>query len=175
MKKKVFFGGNSGYQGYSMSNRALEVYDNGKIPYIKLPMWAKNMVNTGIATTDEWHHTSVYGNKTPFYHIDQFKENLTENNIKELENNNVDINQIIDFNNVPKKFISYINKIAEKLFNENKEKSINILENIKNLFSVINEEELNVNQVNEDNQTYETDLNNEEQDDEEEEENLPRL
>src|SRR5690606_25266514 len=38
-------GGNSGYVGYSMSRRAAQAYDDGKLTYSKLPAWAKRMVD----------------------------------------------------------------------------------------------------------------------------------
>ena len=80
-KKRNLVGGNSGYVGYSMSKRAAQAYDDGKLTYSKLPIWAKRMIDAGLVETDEWHHTSSYGNETPFYNIKQF---LPEDKLKEL-------------------------------------------------------------------------------------------
>ena len=80
------FGGNNGYVGYSKSVRAVEAEDEGKrsisnfdnefignvndllqsvgaepINITKAKQLAKE------ATPDEWHHTSMYGNKTNYY------------------------------------------------------------------------------------------------------------
>lgn len=45
MESRKPFGGNSGYVGYSMSRRAAQAYDDGKLTYSKLPAWAKRMVD----------------------------------------------------------------------------------------------------------------------------------
>jgi len=94
------FGGNSGYEGYSMSKRAVQAYEDGKLTYSKLPTWAKRMVDAGMATTDEWHHTSSYGNQTSFYNVQQFFDHLTD---EEREKYNVE--DIESFKDVPKPLI----------------------------------------------------------------------
>ena len=102
------FGGNSGYDGYSMSKRAVAAYEDGKLTYSKLPLWAKRMVDSGMATTDEWHHTSSYGNQTPFYNVQQFFDNLTEE-----EKEKYDVENIESFKDVPKQLIKDIDVQAK--------------------------------------------------------------
>lgn len=88
---------NSGYSGYSMSNRAVEAYASGEQPLSK---WSKDDILEAIKeinpdiydeakklslgtlkdlalSQSSWHHTSNYFNKTDFYAID-------EDDIKEL-------------------------------------------------------------------------------------------
>lgn len=67
-------GGNSGYEGYSMSKRAAEAKEEGRFPktqFVKeygVPAAHLDaLVVAGIISNDEWHHTSKFGNKTPFY------------------------------------------------------------------------------------------------------------
>lgn len=67
-------GGNSGYVGYSMSKRAAEAKEEGRFPktqFVKeygVPATHLDaLVAAGIISNDEWHHTSKFGNKTPFY------------------------------------------------------------------------------------------------------------
>ena len=67
-------GGNSGYVGYSMSKRAVEAKEEGRFPktqFVKeygVPAAHLDaLVAAGIISNDEWHHTSKFGNKTPFY------------------------------------------------------------------------------------------------------------
>lgn len=68
------FGGNSGYDGYSMSVRAREARADGKFPKTDfkkvygLTDKAFRLLNMCDVLTDtEWHHTSSWGNKTKFY------------------------------------------------------------------------------------------------------------
>lgn len=93
-------GFNSGYAGYSMSKRALEAYEAGKMPRSK---WTKGialaliekaikennindidmnvfskmssdeLLNNYLVDRGEWHHTSKMMNKTSFYEIDEDK------------------------------------------------------------------------------------------------------
>ena len=68
------YGGNSGYVGYSMSKRAEEARKEGRFPKTD---FKKNyglsekvfaaLVDAGIVSGNEWHHTSVFGNRTTFY------------------------------------------------------------------------------------------------------------
>lgn len=86
---------NSGYSGFSMSNRAVEAYNNGEKPLSK---WTKKAIIEAITEySDEnevtfpvdiliktpapvlkelvlvrssWHHTSSYANPTEFYSVD---------------------------------------------------------------------------------------------------------
>lgn len=68
------FGGNSGYVGYSMSKRAAEAKEEGRYPKTEFRreyhITAKSLdmlTSLGFIDNSEWHHTSMYGNKTPFY------------------------------------------------------------------------------------------------------------
>lgn len=68
------FGGNSGYVGYSMSKRAAQAREDGRYPktdfrkeYSVTPKTFDALVDAGVIDSGEWHHTSMYGNKTPFY------------------------------------------------------------------------------------------------------------
>lgn len=68
------YGGNSGYVGYSMSKRAAEAREEGRYPkndfkkvYDMPQATLDALVKAGVINDKEWHHTSVYGNKTTFY------------------------------------------------------------------------------------------------------------
>jgi hypothetical protein len=67
-------GNNRGYVGYSMSKRAAEARRDGKYPkgdfkFINdIPAKVfEYLVRIGVIDDSEWHHTSMYGNKTTFY------------------------------------------------------------------------------------------------------------
>lgn len=67
-------GGNSGYVGYSMSRRAAMARSEGRYPktdfrkeYGVTSASLDALVYFDIIDNSEWHHTSVYGNKTTFY------------------------------------------------------------------------------------------------------------
>lgn len=107
MRRRIV-GGNSGYVGYSMSKRAMVAYEEGKLPYSKLPAWAKRMVDAGMATTTEWHHTSSYGNETSFYSVQQFFELLSATQKEKLGTENIET-----FQEVPKQFIKEMDAIAK--------------------------------------------------------------
>lgn len=69
-----WYGGNSGYQGYSMSNRAVEAREEGRFPktdfkrvYGMTDRELRVLVDLGAISDKEWHHTSKFGNKTTFY------------------------------------------------------------------------------------------------------------
>ena len=71
---RTVFGGNSGYLGYSMSKRAAEAKEEGRYPKTEFRreyhITAKSLdmlTSLGFIDNSEWHHTSMYGNKTPFY------------------------------------------------------------------------------------------------------------
>lgn len=71
---RTVFGGNSGYVGYSMSKRAVEAKEEGRYPKTEFRreyhITAKSLdmlTSLGFINNSEWHHTSMYGNKTPFY------------------------------------------------------------------------------------------------------------
>ena len=72
--RRGFYGGNRGYVGYSMSRRAAEAREEGRFPktdfkkeYHVSEHALKALVRTGFIDGSEWHHTSKYGNRTPFY------------------------------------------------------------------------------------------------------------
>ena len=79
---------NSGYHGYSMSKRAVEVYQNGEMPLSKwnkkellsriekfgvdintLSKFSKEALQDCFLYNSSWHHTSNMFNKTNFYSI----------------------------------------------------------------------------------------------------------
>lgn len=100
---------NSGYQGYSMSNRAAEAYADNERPFSKWTkrdivaaieefvaenevnftldkikkMRAKDLKALALCKTS-WHHTSLYVNRTDFYSID-------EDRLAELTDKDIDI------------------------------------------------------------------------------------
>lgn len=80
------FGGNSGYVNYSKSKRAVQAEEEGKRSISHFDRAFVEQVNAILATVgaepltiakakriaqntqaDEWHHTSMYGNKTSYY------------------------------------------------------------------------------------------------------------
>jgi hypothetical protein len=120
--KRKAFGGNSGYVGYSMSKRAEQAYQDGKLTYSKLPVWAKRLVDAAMVSTDEWHHTSSYGNKTPFYSISQF-DILSDAEKQQLDVHDWD--SIEDFNIVPKSVVKAFDvKSKEELKKKNDTKRV---------------------------------------------------
>lgn len=98
---------NSGYSGYSMSNRACEAYENGEKPLSKwtktemlieikayakengvpftisvLQKAPKSVMADLVLRENSWHHTSSYCNATSFYFVDTDKlDNLTDDKI----------------------------------------------------------------------------------------------
>lgn len=74
---RTVYGGNSGYVGYSKSVRATVAESEGKYPkttfkkvYGLSEKKFKELENRDIISVSEWHHTSVYGNRTNYYSID---------------------------------------------------------------------------------------------------------
>ena len=68
------FGGNRGYVGYSMSKRAANARNEGKLPktdfkkeYGITGKLFNILEDIGVIGVQEWHHTSMYGNRTDFY------------------------------------------------------------------------------------------------------------
>lgn len=97
--RRNWYGGNSGYSGYSMSKRAVEAREEGRFPKtdFKKAYSIDNrtldvFVNFGIIDDTEWHHTSKYGNKTTFYSwVDDDDIQIYESNrelIRSLMRNN---------------------------------------------------------------------------------------
>lgn len=97
------FNMNSGYSGYSMSNRAVEAYADGEMPLSK---WSKQLIIDEVVEYDHftkedlkkytkkvlteyflerssWHHTSSYCNETYFYSINE--DRAEEGSIEDLE------------------------------------------------------------------------------------------
>ena len=71
-----YFGGNSGYIGFSESIRSAEAKERGSYPrtlfckeYGISPKLFAELLKRGIIEQDGWHHTSKFGNKTNFYKI----------------------------------------------------------------------------------------------------------
>lgn len=101
----------NGYYDYSMSNRAIEAYQNGEKPLSK---WTKKDIIDAIAVFDKekavlfkklrlqvlkntvlccssWHHTSCKFNKTNFYSVSESVINkMSENDIKDLANSSAE-------------------------------------------------------------------------------------
>lgn len=98
----------AGYNGWSMSNNAINAYKNGEKPLSK---WKKSDIFEAIEESEielkcsieklkklpvktlknicliksSWHHTSSHYNKTDFYTIDEYNlENLTNEKLDEL-------------------------------------------------------------------------------------------
>lgn len=92
-RRNRYYGGNSGYVGYSMSVRAAEARRNGRFPkgdfrsYYNITLNSFNLlVEIGIIDDTEWHHTSKYGNQTTFYswQNDEYQEYYSTNK-KEID------------------------------------------------------------------------------------------
>lgn len=87
------FGGNSGYVGYSMSKRAARAREEGRYPktdfrkeYGVTAKSFEELVDAKIIVSGEWHHTSMYGNETKFYHWDKdFYADIYEENKKQID------------------------------------------------------------------------------------------
>ena len=79
----------SGYDGYSMSNRARQAYADGKMPLSKIKKKDledhgidatvadfKRAVRAGLIVPSEWHHTSKHYNETDFYDLVAIAEEI---------------------------------------------------------------------------------------------------
>lgn len=100
----------SGYNGFSMSNNAVDAYHNGEMP---LSQWTKKAIiyryhevvaendcevynlskvavkilKEKLLTCTSWHHTSLHYNRTDFYDVDvDVCDSLTNDIVKEWEN-----------------------------------------------------------------------------------------
>jgi hypothetical protein len=100
-----YFGGNSGYVGYSKSVRAVNAEERGLrsksqidknfLEEVNALLPKENQVtlkqikdNLKFINADEWHHTSMYGNKTDYYSAENIAEYFrpeSEEEIKERE------------------------------------------------------------------------------------------
>ena len=74
---RTVYGGNSGYVGYSKSVRATLAENEGKYPkttfkkvYGLSEKKFKELEDRDVISVSEWHHISVYGNRTNYYAID---------------------------------------------------------------------------------------------------------
>ncbi|MBR1626596.1 MAG: hypothetical protein IJ681_05570, partial [Bacteroidales bacterium] len=97
---KVVFGGNSGYVGYSKSVRAVKAEQRGlrsksqmdkeftekvnaliqeQNPNIRKVTLSEIKKNLDEIVADEWHHTSMYGNKTNYYSAERVADYFIEN------------------------------------------------------------------------------------------------
>lgn len=72
------YGGNSGYVGYSISKRGAQAKEEGRFPksqfkkeYSITQSSLDALVDLGYVSDSEWHHTSMYGNRTTFYAWDK--------------------------------------------------------------------------------------------------------
>lgn len=101
---------NNGYSGWSMSNRAVEAYENGEMPISK---WSKGVIievineykkdmelsfdiellkkltlktlKNKLLKYSSWHHTSKFCNCTDFYAIDEdMLDNITNDKIQNM-------------------------------------------------------------------------------------------
>lgn len=89
--RRNWYGGNSGYMGYSMSQRAVAAREDGRFPktdfkkeYGITDKSLVTLMKLGLIDDSEWHHTSKFGNKTTFYgwqdeaSYDTYKRNKKE-------------------------------------------------------------------------------------------------
>lgn len=106
--RRRYYGGNSGYQGYSKSIRAVNAEANGLrnktqinpefasevIEYIKEKTGQTIKVSSATIKRDlsfirhdEWHHTSKYGNKTYYYSVETVGDYyIKEHNLEDIDN-----------------------------------------------------------------------------------------
>jgi len=81
----------AGYNGFSMSNNAVEAYNKGLLPLSKITASMlkdagiktkkselKILTSNGIIKHTEWHHTSCHYNCTDFYSLDDIREQLEQ-------------------------------------------------------------------------------------------------
>lgn len=86
-------GGNKGYVGYSMSVRAAQAREEGRYPktdflkeYGVSAKALQPLVDAGIISDREWHHTSKFGNKTTFYAWEEEEyADIYQDNKKEID------------------------------------------------------------------------------------------
>ena len=143
----------AGYYNYSMSNNAVEAYENGEMPRSK---WTKKeILNTIYNDSDieetkyellrkmtvselvdhflylsSWHHTSKYYNQTDFYAIDtEAVEEITPEEIKKIISSLVRIKKTAEEKEAEK-----IRKAAIKALKEQKAAEKALIEEKENLF-----------------------------------------
>lgn len=111
------FGGNRGYVGFSKSKRAVEAEERGLCSISQMDRLfveeVRRMVNeltgedvklsvSGVKEIakgcryDEWHHTSMYGNKTKYYSAETIAERIASTMAKEEEPETVERDEEAD-------------------------------------------------------------------------------
>ena len=105
LKLRTVYGGNSGYVGYSKSKRAVEAerqgmrsvsnFDRDFVDSVNAVLYevgakgitiAEAMRLAKKAEADEWHHTSMYGNKTNYYSTETIVEEAMDESQREAQN-----------------------------------------------------------------------------------------
>lgn len=120
------FGGNSGYVGYSMSKRAAKARDEGRYPkgdfrkeYQVTEKSMSALLWAGLIKNTEWHHTSMFGNRTTFYSwlepwmSDAYLENKSAIDKLSREHKDGYIDKIQDLMNGSKALVAYNEELAE--------------------------------------------------------------
>ncbi|MGP1515514.1 MAG: ADP-ribosyltransferase-containing protein [Bacteroidales bacterium] len=139
IKKQRIFGGNSGYVGYSMSKRAEQAREGGRLPKTDFKKKYKItsddvldvLVSIGVIDNKEWHHTSKFGNRTKFYSWEE------ESFAEQYQQNKKEINAIVkqDKRENPYKY-TYFNKFSDEFnalpYNIIVDKSSKILQDFLN-------------------------------------------
>ena len=106
--RRHYYGGNSGYVGYSKSKRAVNAENRGlrtlthidkefaeevseavgrKVSVKEI----KDAIKSGLISADEWHHTSMYGNKTNYYSVETVSSYFAEEEESEADRDNEDV------------------------------------------------------------------------------------
>lgn len=160
-----YFGGNSGYIGYSMSKRAKDARNDGKYPktdfkkeYNITENSLKSLIDTDYINNNEWHHTSKYGNKTIFYSwAEEYYYDIYINNKKQIDkissNKDLTRQETIDkikyfFENseiykneeIKKDKQSEIDKYNRHIWSEYQTKKLNLDKKISSIDSKINKQ-----------------------------------
>ena len=99
LKFRTVYGGNSGYVGYSKSKRAAEAEERGLRSVSQMDKEFADEVNRLVSEAtgeesnlslkkirdiaksgryEEWHHTSMYGNRTKYYSADTIAESIVD-------------------------------------------------------------------------------------------------
>lgn len=129
------FNMNSGYTGYSMSNRAVEAYEDGEMPLSKwskerivievakhehfkkedLKKYSKKVLTEYFLERSSWHHTSSYCNETDFYSIKSERaENGSIDDLEELKEYNKKETKKVEKLEVKKALVKYLVWVGTK-------------------------------------------------------------
>lgn len=162
-RRRPIYGGNSGYQGYSKSNRAVEAEERGlrnksqmdrefldEVNAILEEEGAKKVTLSEIKRelnnidADEWHHTSMYGNRTNYYSpetiADYFGGDYQEEKVRKIQKKKEEEDRKAEFNLLVEKFFQdfseyeryfiddYNYKLAFKTLGDNEIYYIDIVE-----------------------------------------------